>query len=68
MIFGYKIYQKYINKDPILARGVRPIDADFYSGKDVIDREEEEFLANKAASGKANQGGKFYKRYIGWLL
>jgi amino acid transporter len=68
MIFGYKVYQKYINKDPILARGVKPIEADFYTGKDVIDREEEEFLANKAALGKSNKGGKFYKRYIGWLL
>lgn len=67
MIFGYKIWAK-VTKQPHEGMGVKPIEADFYTGKDAIDREEEEFLAAKAARGGDNKGGKFYKRYIGWLI
>jgi|TARA_R110002003_G_scaffold1156_2_gene22499 amino acid transporter len=49
---------------------VRPHEADFYTGKDEIDREEEAFLAHqaevKAAGG--NKGGWFYKTFIAWLI
>ena len=47
------------------------MEADFFTGKDVIDREEEEFLARKAAaqaSGKKNGGSWFYRTFIAWLL
>lgn len=61
MIFGYKFWHK--------TKGIRPIEADFYTGKDKIDREEEAFLANKAAKQKSgNRGGWFYRTFISWLL
>ncbi|KAF2430787.1 amino acid permease Dip5 [Tothia fuscella] len=61
MIFGYKIITK--------TKGVRPEEADLWSGKAEIDREEAEFLAEKEAMGKGSKDrGKFYKTYIGWLF
>lgn len=66
MIAGYKIFMK--------TRGVRPHEADLYTGKDIIDREEEEFLAEKARRdeekrGKMGQkGGMFYRRFVSWLF
>jgi len=59
MIFGYKWWYK--------TKGVRPEEADFITGKEEIDREEEEFLARKAAMGK-KKGGWFYRTFIGWLF
>jgi len=63
-IFGYKIFMK--------SKGVKPHEADFYTGKDVIDREEEAFLAHKAEMEAANGGKKggswFYKTFIAWIL
>ena len=44
-----------------------PLEADFYTGKDVIDREEEEFLAKKAAR-KPKRSGWFYKTFVSWLF
>ena len=62
MIFGYKFITK--------SKGWTPLNADLYSGKEAIDREEEEFLANKAAEqgNKKQMGGAFYKRFVSWLL
>lgn len=61
MILGYKFWFK--------TKRVRASEADFYTGKDVIDREEEEFLARKAANaGKQNRGNWFYRTFIAWLL
>lgn len=61
LIFGYKLWTK--------CKRVTSHDADFYSGKDIIDREEEEFLAAKAAkeSGKRN-GSWFYRHFVAWLF
>lgn len=62
LIFGYKVTQK--------TKMVKPHLADFYTGKDVIDREEEAFLAHeaqKAAEGK-NSGSWFYKTFVSWLF
>jgi amino acid transporter len=67
MIFGYKLWAK-VAKQPLEGKGVRPTEADFYTGKAAIDAEEEEYLANRAAQGKNENRGKFYKKYIGWLL
>jgi amino acid transporter len=67
MIFGYKIWAK-VAKKPIEGKGIRPTEADFYTGKAQIDAEEEEYLAQQAAKGGNKNRGKFYKRYIGWLL
>jgi amino acid transporter len=61
LIFGHKLVTK--------SKGVKPLEADFYSGKDIIDREEEEFLARKAAK-MANNGNKgwFYRTFVSWLF
>ncbi|KAI0907943.1 amino acid permease [Ustulina deusta] len=62
LIFGHKLVTK--------SKGVRPHECDFYTGKDIIDREEEEFLANQAAEKAANpsRGRSFYKRWVSWLF
>jgi amino acid transporter len=61
MIFGYKLYYK--------TETVRPESADLFSGKDEIDQEEAEFLAEQAARGEgAKQRGRFYEKFIGWLF
>jgi amino acid transporter len=62
-IFGYKYFMK--------SKMVQPHEADFYTGKDEIDREEEAFLAH-AAEKRAGQGKKggswFYRTFLAWLL
>lgn len=60
MIFGYKFFTK--------TSGWTPQQADLFTGKDVIDREEEEFLAHKAATGKGKSGGWFYRNFVSWLF
>ena len=63
LIFGHKLWTK--------SKGVRPHECDFYTGKDIIDREEEAFLAAKAISdAEKGPGGaaSFYKKYVSWLL
>ncbi|KAH9900649.1 dicarboxylic amino acid permease [Xylariomycetidae sp. FL2044] len=65
LIFGHKFFTK--------SRGVRPHECDFYTGKDVIDREEEEFLAAQAAKKEqeptsGDRAGAFYKRWVSWLF
>lgn len=65
LLFGHKLWTK--------SKTVQPHQADFYTGKDIIDREEEEFLANKAAK-MAEQGQKggavawFYRTFLSWLF
>ncbi|KAI1104216.1 putative amino acid permease [Jackrogersella minutella] len=65
LIVGHKLWTK--------SKGVRPHECDFYTGKDIIDREEEEFLAAKAAKKAANPVEKknmswFYRRFVSWLF
>ena len=62
MLFGYKFWFK--------TRTVRPESADFYTGKAIIDREEEEFLARKAEKERTagNNGSWFYRTFIAWLF
>ncbi|KAG9206598.1 hypothetical protein G6514_003432 [Epicoccum nigrum] len=63
-IFGYKFFMK--------SKGVKPHEADFYTGKDEIDREEEAFLAHQAekklAMGDKKNGGWFYRTFVAWLF
>lgn len=64
-LFGHKFWTK--------SKTVKAHEADFYTGKDVIDREEEEFLAAKAArdaqrGNKKGWGGWFYKTFLSWLF
>lgn len=60
MIFGYKFFTK--------KPGWTPLQVDLFTGKDVIDREEMEFLAHKAATTKEKPGGWFYRNFISWLF
>ncbi|KAI1771335.1 amino acid permease/ SLC12A domain-containing protein [Hypoxylon cercidicola] len=63
LIFGHKLWTK--------SKGVRAHECDFYTGKDIIDREEEEFLAAKAAERAARPekaGSMFYRRFVSWLF
>lgn len=64
MLFGYKFWHH--------TRQIRPNEADFYTGKDLIDREEEEFVAQKMERQRlaAKKGGIgwFYKRFVSWLF
>ncbi|KAF2714424.1 dicarboxylic amino acid permease [Pleomassaria siparia CBS 279.74] len=61
MILGYK----YIMK----TEGVKPHTADFYTGKDEIDREEATFLAHQAATkGNKKDGNWFYRTFVAWLF
>ncbi|PGH07292.1 AAT family amino acid transporter [Blastomyces parvus] len=61
LIFGYKFYTK--------CPGVKPHEADLWSGKDRIDREEAEFLARKAAQTKNHEkAGVFYRTFVSWLF
>ncbi|KAF2807222.1 uncharacterized protein BDZ99DRAFT_393001 [Mytilinidion resinicola] len=60
MIFGYKLIMK--------EEGVRPMHADFYSGKAEIDAEEAEFLAQQAEKHQNPQGGWFYRTFVSWLF
>jgi yeast amino acid transporter len=60
LIFGHKILTK--------SRGVKAHECDFYTGKDVIDREEEAFLAERAAKGGEKQGAAFYTKWVSWLF
>jgi amino acid transporter len=63
LIFGHKLVTK--------SKGVKPLECDFYTGKDIIDRQEEEFLAaqdaHKAEKGD-DRGAAFYRRWISWLF
>jgi amino acid transporter len=61
MIFGYKFVMK--------TKGWKPYEADLWSGKDVIDADEQEWLAKEAelkASGK--RGDIIYRNTLGYLF
>ena len=61
MILGYKLAMK--------SERVRPETADLFSGKDKIDKEEEEFLAQQAAKNQNKKGGSwYYRHFVGWLF
>lgn len=58
LIAGYKIFMG--------SKRVRPCDADLWSGKDVVDREEAEYVAARAA--RQHNGGWFYRKFVAWLF
>lgn len=58
LIFGYKLTHRN--------SGIRPENADLFSGKEAIDREEEEFLKAQAAKQEGETG--FYDRFVSWLF
>ncbi|KAL5332903.1 amino acid permease/ SLC12A domain-containing protein [Aspergillus crustosus] len=65
LIFGYKLIIK--------PKRVLPHEADLYSDKDAIDREEEAFLAQQEAKRAAQGDAKgkatwFYRTFVSWLF
>lgn len=61
MIFGYKFIMK--------TKGIPPEEADIWTGKEEIDRQEEEFLAQQAAKkGNASDANWFYRKFLSWLF
>ncbi|KAF1840223.1 uncharacterized protein K460DRAFT_322634 [Cucurbitaria berberidis CBS 394.84] len=60
-ILGYKFFMK--------SKMVQPHEADFYTGKDEIDREEEAFLAHQAAVKSNDKNASwFYRTFVAWLF
>lgn len=59
MIFGYKFIYKN--------SGIRPEDADLFTGKDKIDRDEAEFLRRQEEKG-TSKGSNFYNKFVSWLF
>ncbi|KAH6959910.1 amino acid permease [Ilyonectria sp. MPI-CAGE-AT-0026] len=63
LIFGHKLVTK--------SRGLKPHEVDLFTGKDIIDHEEEVFLAHQAAQREAEGAhgkGWFYRTFISWLF
>lgn len=60
MIFGHKILQK--------TKGIKPSEVDLYTGKEAIDQEEQDFVANRAAEKRTNPGNWFYRHFVAWLF
>lgn len=61
MIFGWKLVKK--------TKGVRPETADIWSGKDAIDRDEEEWRIRDFEQKEKKKGqGWFYRTFVSWLF
>jgi amino acid transporter len=61
LLFGYKFTMG--------SKGVKPHEADLWTGKEAIDQEEAAFLARQALeSEKTRAYGSFYHRFVSWLF
>jgi len=60
MIFGYKLLMK--------SKGIHPLTADLYTGKEIVDQEEEEYLARERVNAHKKGGSWFYRRFVAWLF
>jgi amino acid transporter len=60
LIFGHKILKK--------TKGFKPSEIDLYTGKEAIDQEERDFVANRDAEKRANPGNWFYRHFVAWLF
>ncbi|GAB7356962.1 hypothetical protein MBLNU459_g7802t2 [Dothideomycetes sp. NU459] len=61
MIFGYKVVKK--------TKGHHPLTADIWTGKDAIDRDEEEWKIKDAEKAATDKGrGWFYRTFVSWLF
>ncbi|PWY93236.1 hypothetical protein BO94DRAFT_532960 [Aspergillus sclerotioniger CBS 115572] len=61
LIFGYKLATK--------CKGVNPYEADLWTGKDVVDREEEAYARRRAMmEEKHERAGWFYRKFVSWLF
>ncbi|KAH7325825.1 amino acid permease/ SLC12A domain-containing protein [Stachybotrys elegans] len=53
------------------SKGVKPAEADFYLGRDIVEAQEAEYYAAeeaKKASAPTGHWDAFYRRYIAWLF
>jgi len=62
MFFGYKFVMK--------TKTVKPHEADLYTGKDKIDREEAEYIAAQLAKkgGPETRWERIYRLTLGWAF
>jgi amino acid transporter len=61
LLFGHMLVTK--------SKGVKPHEADFYTGKEIIDAQEAEYLEKEEVKNANSEGmRKFYNRYIAWLF
>lgn len=61
MIFGYKWFKH--------TKGWKPHEADLFTGKDVIDRDEQAWLIKEAEDRAAGRdGGWLYRHTLGYLF
>ncbi len=60
LIFGHKLWKRQ--------GGVKPHEADFFTGKEKIDREEKLFIEFEANKGPGTGFTKFYRQYVSWLF
>lgn len=61
LLFGHMFITK--------SRGVAAHEADFFSGKEVVDQEESDFLEfEKERIAQSTGWSKFYNRYVSWLF
>ncbi|KAL2209654.1 dicarboxylic amino acid permease [Sarocladium strictum] len=61
LLFGHMAYTK--------SRPIKAHEADFFSGKEILDAEEAEFLEMQAIERAKSVGAKkFYNRYVAWLF
>lgn len=61
LLFGHMLFTK--------SRGIKAHEVDFYTGKEIIDAQESEYLEVQAAKQANSQGwNKFYDRYVAWLF
>lgn len=61
LIFGHMLFTK--------SRGITALNVDLFTGKDLIDNEEMEFVERQREKAATATGRvKFYNRYISWLF
>ncbi|OAA34352.1 dicarboxylic amino acid permease [Metarhizium rileyi] len=61
LLFGHMFVTK--------SRAVKPHEADFFAGKDIVDQEESDFLDHQKEKMATSTGwSKIYNRYISWLF
>jgi len=60
LLFGYKFIMK--------SKGVKPSEADLFTGKDVFDRDEEYWKAVEHEKDAKRDGSWFYRTFLSWLF
>ncbi|KAI1324853.1 amino acid permease [Xylariaceae sp. FL0255] len=60
LLFGHKLITK--------SKRVKAHECDLFTGKDIIDREEEEYIAREESEKAASGPQSFYKRWVSWLF